>query len=232
MKNAEILPTGELICFFRAPPRLVRNILRDTLDADTKEDEEPSPVIPEPSTPPPIEEQPTPAPMTQSQYASYFQSPALVSDAVRRLGLAATDRIVRPIDPNQPEAGLDILRAMTNLLTVPQQKMRRDSDSKHSAVVRKNYAMLQARRSMIFVTSTRNIAGADKTLVDDYVFMADSLAGVCERNAEAARRHGRYDHERVFKTLRTLFKNPEDEKKHGGSSFASDLLAAQVVTRL
>lgn len=170
--------------------------------------------------------------MTQSQYASYFQSPALVSDAVRRLGLAATDRIVRPIDPNQPEAGLDILRAMTNLLTVPQQKVRRDSDSKHSAVVRKNYAMLQARRSMIFFTSTRNIAGADKTVVDDYVFMADSLAGVCERNAEVARRHGRYDHERVFKTLRTLFKNPEDEKKHGGSLFASDLLAAQVVTRL
>lgn len=228
---------GELISFFRAPPRIVRNVLRQTAAvANLDEDEEPSPVVPEPltpPTPPPPEEQQTPSALPHHPLPSYFQSPALVSDAVRRLGLAATDRDVRPIDPAQPEAGLDILRAMTNLFTVPQQK-RHDSESKQpSSVARKHLAIMQARRSMIFVTSTANIGGADKTLVNDYIFSAASLVDVCEANAEAARRHGRYDHERIFKTLRTLFKEPGKESgKDGEGSFTSDLLAKQMITLL
>lgn len=139
---------------------------------------------------------------------------------------------MRPIDPAQPEAGLDILRALTNLLTVPQQK-RRGSESRHSAAVRKHDAIMQARRSMVFITSTANIGGADKVVAQDYIFAADSLGEVCTVNAEAARRHGRYDHERIFKTLGTLFKAPEKvDGKDGQSSFASDTLAKKIIALL
>ena len=72
----------------------------------------------------------------------------------------------------------------------------------------------------------------------DYVFTVDSgsLAGVCEANAVAARNHGRYDHERVFRTLKTLFRkrhHPNNKsKKWQQAFFTSDLLAAQVITGL
>ncbi|KAF8972462.1 hypothetical protein BDZ97DRAFT_1781105 [Flammula alnicola] len=232
-------PNGELICFFRAPPRIVRNVLRNlTTEVERKSQEETPTPAQEQSQPPPTQpqqQQPQPQQQQQQQHqkSSYFQSPALVSDAVRRLGLAATDRTVRPIDPRQPETGLNILRAMTNLLTVPQRKVRHDSDPMHSEEMPKNYALLPTRRSIVFLTNTTNIAGADKKVVGDYIFIGNSLLEVCDKNAIAARIHGRYDHERVFKTLRSLFKEPEGGRKKGRrSSFASDSLAAEVIMRL
>ena len=181
------------------------------------------------------EQQQSPAP----QKPSYLRSPALVSDAVRRLGLAATDRFVAPIDPRQREtSGNNIIRAMTNLLTVPQPKPRRDSDPKHpnDGIPKNNYAVYPTRRSIVFSTSTNNIAGADKKVAADYVFtvFSGSLADVCETNAVAARDHGRYDHERVFRTLKMLFRersHSENKKRHR-KPFTLDVLAAKVITGL
>ena len=178
------------------------------------------------------EQQQSPAP----QKPSYLRSPALVSDAVRRLGLAATDRFVPPIDPRQRETSSNIIRAMTNLLTIPQPKPRRDSDPKHSNDgIPKNYAVqvYPTRRSIVFSTSTNNIAGADKKVAVDYVFTvrSGSLVDVCEANAVVARDHGRYDHERVFRTLKMLFRergHPENKKWHR-ASFTLDVLASKVI---
>ena len=172
-----------------------------------------------------------------SQKASYLRSPSLVSDAVRRLGLAAADRIVAPIETNS-----NILRAMTNLLTAPQLKTRRDSETTmHSSDdLPKNYAVFPSRRSIVFSTSTNNITGADKKVAVDYVFTvrSGSLADVCEVNAVAARDHGRYDHERVFRTLKMLFRewdradNNDKSKKWRRKPFTLDVLAVQVITGL
>ena len=227
-------PLGELISFFRAPPRIVRNVLRGLTDLSSMNDESTEPL--QPPEEQQLQEQHSPA----SQKASYLRSPALVSDAVRRLGLAATDRTVPAIDPKQPETSSNILRAMTNLLTVLQPKARRDSDKHSNDGVPKNYAVFPTRRSIVFLTSTNNIAGADKTVAVDYVFTAGSgsLADVCEVNAAAARDHGRYDHERVFRTIKVLFRERERDhldsksKKRHRASFASDMLAAQVITGL
>ena len=205
------------------------------------------------------QDQQTPQP--QQPKASYFQSPALVSDAVRRLGLAAMDRTVAPIDPRQPGTEVNILRAMTNLLTLPQRKWRRDSDyaarghhpysteDSASMAGQSRYAALSAfKRSTMYLSSTRHFTGADQSVADDYVFSmalsgddpstgANRLSEVCERNAVAARKHGRYDHERVFKTLRTLFVDDDEGTDEKGdrdslSRFASDTLAAKVIKRL
>lgn len=227
--------SGELICFFRAPPRIVRNVLRAITGAAPKEPEETAAAQaqPPPPPPPPPLEQPPPPPQPPQQTTSYFQSPALVSDAVRRLGLAATDRIVQPIDPRRPAAELNILRAMTNLLTMPQhQQQRQDLDSKHPDDAPKAYPLVASRRSIVFLTTTRDFAGADQKVAVDYIFTAKSLAVVCETNAKAARSHGRYDHERIFNTLTTLFKRRDKDKKDRGSRFASDMVAAQVIKRM
>lgn len=166
-----------------------------------------------------------------------MRSPALVSDAVRRLGLAATDRFVPPIDPRLRETSDNIVRAMTNLLTVPQPKARRDSDPKYSNdEIPKNYAVYPTRRSIVFSTSTNNIAGADRKVAVDYVFTvrSGSLADVCEANAVAAREHGRYDHERVFRTLKMLFqeRGHSENKMRRRAPFTLDVLAAKVIIGL
>ncbi|KAF8907725.1 hypothetical protein CPB84DRAFT_1813522 [Gymnopilus junonius] len=265
-------PNGELICFFRAPPRLVRNVLRDLTGTGAgvskgADSAATTSATAQPQAPP--EDQQTP--QLQPPYkASYFQSPALVSDAVRRLGLAAQDRTVQPIDPRKPETELNILRAMTNLLTIPQRQLRHDSNygarghsqypaedsgtAGASATGQNRYATLLAtmRRSTVFLSSTRYFTGADQKVAEDYVFSmalsgdgmgsssgSNSLGEVCERNAAAARKHGRFDHERVFRTLRTLFVDGGDDEgtdekseKWSSSRFASDTLAAMVIKRL
>lgn len=210
---------GELVCFFRAPPRIVRNVLQGLTGNSAKGPEEPT--LPQ--------EQST---QQQPQKTSYLQSPALVSDAVRRLGLAAKDRTVPPIDPRQPETGLTILRAMTNLLTMQQQKSRRNSDTKYGDDIPKNYALLP-RRSTVYLLNTTIIAGADQKVAMDYIFTAGSLSDVCERNAVVAKDHGRYDHERVFSTLKTLFRSTESgREKWRPPGFSSDMLAKQVIMGL
>jgi len=213
---------GELVLFFRSTPRIVRNVLRGLTEGAAKAPEEHSP---------PQQEQPPQ--LLQQQKTSYFQSPALVADAVRRLGLAAIDRTVAPIDPRQPETGLHILRAMTNLLTKSNhQKIRRGSESRHVDDVQRNFSVLPTRSSL-FLTTTTNISGADQKVAFDYVFIADSLAEVCEKNAVAAKEHGRHDHERIFSTLRTLFRPSEGGRdKWRPPGFSSDALAKQVIIRL
>jgi hypothetical protein len=118
---------------------------------------------------------------SQSQKTSYFQSPALVADAVRRLSLAAADRTLQPVDARQHEMGMSIVRAMTNLLTLPQHKLQLESDSKQ------NFSYTPSRRSTVFLLSTRDLAGADKTVAEDYIFTGNSLAEVCEKNADVAK---------------------------------------------
>lgn len=139
-----------------------------------------------------------------------FQSPALLSDAVRRLGLAATDRVLKPVDPKRAEDGDNILRIMTNLLTFSQQKIRRDSESsKPLDDIPASYSLLPTRRSTVFIANTTHFAGADKKVAVEYIFQSDTLAAVCETNSLIAKEHGRYDHERVFRTLGSLFPTPK-----------------------
>jgi len=212
--------TGELITFFRAPPRVVRNVFRGLSETSSPaaEDQQQQ-----------AEEQP--------QQPRLLQSPALVSDAVRRLGLSAKDREVKPLDPLRPENSANILRAMTNLLTVSRHKVRRDSDSRSRGEMSKNHPRFTARRSIVFMNDTTNIAGGDRKVALDYEFQGDCLGAVCETNAIAAREHGRYDHERVFRTLRTLFRALDDGDEDCSSaedlnSFASETLARGVITRM
>ena len=181
-----------------------------------------------------------------------FRSPALVSDAVRRLGLAAVDRTVPAIDPKRPEVASNMLRAMTNLLTGPQQhqpshqyRMRHGSHSysggRQQAEDGKNYDITAMRRSMIFITSTRNFTGPDRKVAADYIFSLSAedggLAEVCEKNAETARYHGRYDHERIFRTLKTLFHSSDthdggQDNTSAKTKFISKSMAAKIIRQL
>lgn len=102
--------------------------------------------------------------------------------------------------------------------------------------VSKNYSLLPTRRSNVFMMDTTNIAGPDRLVAVDYVFSSTSLIDVCERNARAAKEKGRFDHERIFRTLQSLFRTPEKREEgqpaQADDSFSSDLLAIGLIMQL
>ncbi|KAF9467004.1 hypothetical protein BDZ94DRAFT_1250295 [Collybia nuda] len=203
-------PNGELVCFFRAPPRIVRNVLRGLSDSPATPSNDP--------------------PQTTEAAPRMFQSPSLISDAVRRLGLSALDRQAKPPNHRKPEDGNNILRIMTNLLTFSQHKVRRDSETKPLGDLLKSYALLAPRRSTVFIASTTNISGGDKKVALQYIFQSRNIADVCETNARVAQEYGRYDHARVFSTLRAIFPTPEQEQS--GMRWTFDQLSLQLVMQL
>ncbi|KAF5386494.1 hypothetical protein D9757_005834 [Collybiopsis confluens] len=93
---------GELVCFFRAPPRIVRNAIGNVLSQSRSSAqssvERPLPdrdVVINGNDDPHSESRPAAGTThTPPPPQTFHQSPALISDAVRRLGLAATDRDV------------------------------------------------------------------------------------------------------------------------------------------
>jgi hypothetical protein len=219
-------PAGELVCFFRAPPRIVRHVLRDlSISASPAKTVSDIPTTTHDSID-----------LSAEQAAPrVFRSPALIADAVRRLSLAATDRVVKPLDPRRPQEGDHILRIMTNLLTFSHDTSQPHRDSESSRLrgeesMRSNsFAFPAPRRSMVFITNTTHISGGDPKVATGYVFEAETLALVCHKNAEVARDHGRYDHERIFKILQALFPSYGDSSQ---SLPTANALVVKMVSRL
>lgn len=165
-------------------------------------------------TPPP----PPPAEEDAPQSLRIFQSPSLISDAVRRLALSSSDRQPRNLELRRAgDKNNNILRIMTNLLTFSQSQQKahpKEGETKPLGEILKSYALLSAtpRRSMIFLASTLNLAGSDRTVAVDYIFISEvSLSDACQKNAMFARNHGRTDHERAFRTLDAVFASSSSE---------------------
>ncbi|KAF8838303.1 hypothetical protein BDN67DRAFT_933972 [Paxillus ammoniavirescens] len=182
-------PNGELVCFFRAPPRIVRHHQVGSSEA--------------------LDSTATTSRSPQSS-SRFFQSPALLSDAVRRLGLAAADQRSDIIDSKRPGDSENTLRIMTNLLTFSQQRVQRDSGlgpgentgtSNHNS----NVAMVPIRRSTVLIKVPTDISFARRKVAQAYIFQAATLAELCDINARIAREHGQFAHQRVFMTLQSLF---------------------------
>ena len=180
--------TGELVCFFRAPPRIVRP---HQINGGSELSH-------------------SPANASRSPHGSrLFQSPALLSDAVRRLGLAARDQ--RPeMDSRRPGDSEHTLRIMTNLLTFSQQRIQRNFafETIDNAVTNdqgSNVSVIPTRRSTVFIKMSTDISLARRKVAGAYIFQAGTLEDLCQFNANVAREHGQFAHERMFRTLQSLF---------------------------
>jgi hypothetical protein len=100
--------------------------------------------------------------------------------------------------------GEDILRIMTNIQASSQQRFRKDIEStKLASNMPVDYSLLPSQ-SMVFISTTIGIAGADRKVAAEYVFRAESLDVACKQNALVANKYGRYDHQRIFETLGSL----------------------------
>ncbi|OBZ77972.1 putative RWD, RING finger and WD repeat-containing protein C11E3.05 [Grifola frondosa] len=151
---------GQLVCFSRAPPRIVRNPLRE------------------------ISVSPSIASRAPDARTHLLNSPALLSEAVHDLAVAAQDRDVQQLESKTEDA--NILRIMANLFTFLQQKPRRVSEhSRPLEDIPASY-LLPTRRSTVFIKDVSSL-----------------------ENARLARMLGRTHHERIFKMLQTLFVHSE-----------------------
>lgn len=252
-------PNGELVCFFRASPRIVRNVLRGLTNPSANLGAHDSTPL---SPPRQLEDLPPVQPFLESEVPEMLRSPSLVSEAVAKLTEVAKDRGGRSPSGGGREtaatAGGDIQRVLVNLVALSQHKAGRDSEGSHQAIsatgatgppggastsgaeAGRNYA-LSMSRSAVFLVSANDTAGPDRRAADGYVYACEEgLREMCEKNAKNARASGRYDHEKAFGIMKTLFpeaKSEDKAKSNGGKTkdkpkFASEMVAKKVFMQL
>ncbi|KAI8970648.1 hypothetical protein BD414DRAFT_502118 [Trametes punicea] len=191
---------GQLVCFDNAPPRIVRNPLRDIS------------ISPSISSRPP------------DTAARIFQSRALLSDAVRWLASAAQDRELQSVERKKSDDANNVdnvLRIMDRLFTfalhVPyaSAKPRRVSDNAREADdIPSQYALLPARRSSVYtvyIKKTEGLLGLPDTDAAAAYLLKGPLLEVYATNARVAHSLGRNDHERVFQMLKVLTDRRADD---------------------
>lgn len=143
-----------------------------------------------------------------------FRSPGLLSDAVRRLSVAATDREVETSDTKKTEDMNSILRIMSNLYSFSNQKARKFSEnSRPSDDVPNSFSLLPTRRSTVFIRDASSTIGLDIPSAAQYVYPTTNPRNWCAKNAEIARHNGRFYHQRIFTMLQVmLLDGPENEE--------------------
>ncbi|KZT72699.1 hypothetical protein DAEQUDRAFT_596441 [Daedalea quercina L-15889] len=206
-------PNGQLVCFFPAPPRIVKNAIRE------------------------ISVSPSLASRGPDTAPRLFQSPALLSDAVQRLTYAAQDRNGTAQETHQADDAGNILRIMTNLFTYSQQKSRRVSDySRPMEEIPSSYSLLPQRRSSVLIKDTSALVGINAALAAEYTLAVDDPAERCRENADIAKACGRFDHERILRILGAVFtqepRSNQDRPTLSPPQQAHRVLAVRVVTEL
>ncbi|KAH9074127.1 WD40-repeat-containing domain protein [Lactarius deliciosus] len=178
---------GQLVCFSRAPPRIV-----------------PADSIPR-----------------------LFQSPALISDAVRRLARASHDSRVSGSDAQRRENGDNILHIMTNLLLFSRLKQRRPSEqSRQLDDIPANYSLLPTHAMTVFVRDEASVTDLGQELAAEYVFDGATPSEVCNKNADVARKYNRRDREDFFVSLGLLLSsyNELSPKAWGANALACSFI--------
>ncbi|KAL5521189.1 hypothetical protein ACEPAG_9112 [Sanghuangporus baumii] len=191
-------PNGQLVCIFRSLPRLVKTVPQD-LSA--------TPALPS---------------RESDGVPRLFRSPLQLSDAVRRLAIAANDHSYDFLDSRDPEDMESILRIMNNLLSFSQPKQNPSEPTRQAENTQNNYSLLPKRLTIVFVKDRSSVVGAHRNLAIDYSFNVDDPIPYCTWNATMARRHYRHDHERVLLSLATILRGVDVLRDGTQSSMTSD----------
>ncbi|PCH41343.1 hypothetical protein WOLCODRAFT_100364 [Wolfiporia cocos MD-104 SS10] len=205
----------QLVCFSRAPPRIVRNVM------------------------PELAVSPSVASRNADSTSHLFASPVLLSNAVRRLSEVANDRDTEYEETRPADDASNILRIMTNLFTFSQHRSigRRVSENTRQVDdIPTNYSLLPTRRSQVSIRDTALLVGIDIVAARDYTVGTLDPVSLCKKNAEIARERGRVDHERIFTILEAVLTNAvRSDKTECGLpriNVSKDTMALQTIARL
>jgi WD repeat-containing protein 59 len=176
------------VCFSRVPPRIIHNPLNEL------------------STSPSVPSRPKNS--ASDSVPRLFKSPALISDAVRRLAVASHDHTLSAAaSVSLADDGDNILHIMTNLLSFSRLKQRRPSASESNRALddAASYRLLQTRLSTIALRDESHVVNIGREMASEHIFLEKDPVLLCAHNAEVAQRYGRIDHVRILSTLRMLF---------------------------
>ncbi|KAJ1310171.1 hypothetical protein OPQ81_006915 [Rhizoctonia solani] len=174
-------PNGELVCFFPAAPVVIR-------DGRT----------PSPST----------ASRTGTGTGSVgrirpFAPSAIVSHALRGLSQLAVDKPT--LSTSHPRARDAALRFSDHLFARTSVSRPRHSDSVNSWNSPNKPPQVTPTHTFVVIKNLSCLIPSDRTLAEKYIVLAKNPAAICRANANLARDHSRHDHERIWKTLATVF---------------------------
>ncbi|ELU44516.1 G-patch domain-containing protein [Rhizoctonia solani AG-1 IA] len=168
---------GELVCFFPAAPVIIR-------DGRT----------PSPST---TSRTGTGTGTGSASRIRPFAPSAIVSHALRGLSQLAVDKPTISTNHSKARDAAGILRFSDHLfartsmsVSEPTHRVQRCVAQTHTFVVIKNLT---------------HLIPVDRVLAEKYVILEKNPAALCRANASVAREHSRHDHERIWKTLATVF---------------------------
>jgi hypothetical protein len=170
-------PSGHLVCFFRDPKRVIDNPVPET----TK----PTKVV--------------------IETTSTVQAPWLVTDAILQLRAISTDNPITRSSSRAPAVADEMGRIITNMLTFTGHANSEDNDCSRSHETPKDQSAFSTVQSIVYIFNTASTNGPDLSVAKKYTFESTSLRSFCQENALSARQVGRYDHQRIFQVVQTLF---------------------------
>lgn len=172
--QAVFCPNGQLVYFFRAPPRIIRNVAHELA--------RPSLIN------------------SHSNVSGPSRPPGLLSDAVRQLAMASQDRANVFMESRRNHDAKDILRIMTNLLAYPVghpkgvPNIPRLPDTSNTS-----YHVLDNRLNNVVI---RDVINMDRVMAALFIYESpDGPAAVCRYNARVAGKQHGYAEERIFSML-------------------------------
>ncbi|KAJ3484289.1 hypothetical protein NLI96_g5740 [Meripilus lineatus] len=197
---------GQLVCFFRPPPRIMRTTTRE------------------------VSASPSVGSRGPDSGPRSSRSPGMLSDAIRRLARASTD--TDEVVTESGEESSSVLRIMSNLFSYSPPKGRKASEqSKQQEDSPDNFALRRvATPSTILVADVSQFLGIDIAAAAEYKYTTTNPLDWCKVNSEIARRHNRIDHERVFGVLQIMLVNVQ--KAHAHSESISPPLCSPLMMRL
>ncbi|CEL52196.1 putative RWD, RING finger and WD repeat-containing protein C11E3,05 OS=Schizosaccharomyces pombe (strain 972 / ATCC 24843) GN=SPAC11E3.05 PE=1 SV=1 [Rhizoctonia solani AG-1 IB] len=178
-------PNGELVCFFPAAPVIIR-------DGRT----------PSPST---TSRTGTGTGTGSAGRIRPFAPSAIVSHALRGLSQLAVDKPAMSTSHPKARDAAGVLRFSDHLFARTSMSRPRHSDSVNSWNSTNKPAQVAPTHTFVVIKNLAPLIPADRTLAEKYAVLAKNPAALCRANVAIARDHSRHDHERIWKTLATVF---------------------------
>lgn len=191
---------GQLVCVLRSVPRLIRSTQQEATSV--------SPSVPSRGRDP---------------VPRLFQPPLQLSDAVHRLAIAAKDKAHGFLEHKDTEDTENILRIMNNLLSFSHSNHAGGETHQHSTRSAENvqgnnnYSLVPKRMTVVHVIDKASVVVAHRQIAERYLLAGLAPEDLCKKNAEVARAHSRFDHERVFRSLAALICTPTKKMQGYGS---------------
>ncbi|KZS98011.1 hypothetical protein SISNIDRAFT_481877 [Sistotremastrum niveocremeum HHB9708] len=122
----------------------------------------------------------------------------------------------------------NVVRVMDQLL-IGNRRRRATTGSRG----REQEVSAQKGQSVLSIRDVAHLVAAEKRVAQVYIISTRNPSALCEENAAIARKHGRYDHERMFRVLQPLVANVAPQQdRYAAVRWGQFPMARQLIVKL